>query len=197
MSIERACHRTVLARPWLLNGSLEAAERRGVREHLIGCPACRAELARTREALSTFQAARGLTPAAAEPVRATAVATVARPRAPWASVPTLRRLSWAAMIAAVLTSGGATWWLTREGRPTTEAPAAPIQARTPARPAAAPVPAQPQVIFSTGFESGSLASLEAPAPTRRTRRPAAPPARPRSNQISSVDFEGGTLETWQ
>ena len=45
---DSACDRTTLALPWLLNGSLEAAERREVREHLIRCPQCRAEAASLR-----------------------------------------------------------------------------------------------------------------------------------------------------
>jgi len=40
--------------PWLLNGTLEAGERRQVVEHVRGCPACRAALADTRAAWEIF-----------------------------------------------------------------------------------------------------------------------------------------------
>jgi hypothetical protein len=40
--------------PWLLNGTLEAGERREVLDHLRGCPACRAALADTRIAWEIF-----------------------------------------------------------------------------------------------------------------------------------------------
>ena len=36
--------------PWLLNGTLEAGERRRLVEHLRGCSACRAALADTQVA---------------------------------------------------------------------------------------------------------------------------------------------------
>lgn len=40
--------------PWLLNGSLETAERDEVRGHLATCEACRTALAATREAWEVF-----------------------------------------------------------------------------------------------------------------------------------------------
>lgn len=42
--------------PWLLNGSLEGAERAGVEAHLQSCPQCRAELDRQREMMSLYAA---------------------------------------------------------------------------------------------------------------------------------------------
>ncbi len=41
---EAVCDRVVELLPWLLNGSLEKAEQRTVREHLALCEACRGEL---------------------------------------------------------------------------------------------------------------------------------------------------------
>src|ERR1700726_699947 len=40
--------------PWLLNGTLEAGERRELIEHLRGCDACRAALADTQVAWDVF-----------------------------------------------------------------------------------------------------------------------------------------------
>ncbi len=159
MALERTCHRTTLALPWLLNDSLAPAERREVREHLIQCPRCRAELARTRRALELFRdpgvEARPALPAASlQPARSGRL---------------LRRLSWAAMIAAVLASVGGAWLSGRS------APQAPTQA---ARATASSQ--QARVIFATGFESGSVASFS------------------RSHErISSVDFETGHLGAWR
>lgn len=42
--------------PWLLNGSLDDQERRGLMEHLAGCAACRAELAETAAAWDLISA---------------------------------------------------------------------------------------------------------------------------------------------
>ncbi len=48
------CELAVELLPWLLNGSLEAGERRDLIEHLRGCAACRAALAETRAAWEIF-----------------------------------------------------------------------------------------------------------------------------------------------
>ena len=202
MSTRRACHRTVLALPWLLNGSLEADERRQVREHLIGCPACRAELARTRETLAMFGGAEG---GAADAGTAAAPATAAigeRHR----GGKVLRRLAWAAMIALVVSSVGSLWLGTRDGdtRPAQASLPTPTQTAAPMPQPAAPA----DVIFSTSFEGGSLAALPVEtAAERPAKRPAPPvriavarPAQPppsQANQISSADFESGDLGQWQ
>lgn len=204
MSTSRACHRTVLALPWLLNGSLEAEERRQVREHLIGCPACRAELARTRETLAMFG---GAERRAAGTAKAAAPAAAAIERHCDGKI--LRRLAWAAMIALVVSSVGGLWLGTRDGD------AHPAQATLSAPQTAAPMPppaAPADVIFSTSFEGGSLAALPVEtAPARTAKRPAprvtvpvriavARPAQPplsQPNQISSADFESGDLGQWQ
>lgn len=203
MSTRRACHRTVLALPWLLNGSLEAEERRQVREHLIGCPACRAELARTRETLAMFGGAER---------RAAGAATAAAPAAAVGEHhrggKVLRRLAWAAMIALVVSSVGGLWLGTRDGdpRPAQAVLPAPTQTTAPMPQPAAPA----DVIFSTSFEGGSMAALPvetaserpaqrpaAPAPVRiAVARPAQPPPS-QTNQISSADFESGDLGQWQ
>lgn len=48
------CNQAQELLPWLLNGSLETAERDEVRGHLATCEACRAALAATREAWEVF-----------------------------------------------------------------------------------------------------------------------------------------------
>jgi hypothetical protein len=48
------CELAVELLPWLLNGSLEAGERRDLIEHLRGCAACRSALAETRTAWEIF-----------------------------------------------------------------------------------------------------------------------------------------------
>lgn len=41
------CHNAIELLPWLLNGSLEAAERQALHAHLASCASCRAELEQT------------------------------------------------------------------------------------------------------------------------------------------------------
>lgn len=194
---DSTCRRTVLALPWLLNGSLEAAERRLVREHLIACPACRAELARTRETLALFASARR---EAVSGAPADSPAASARRRSGNGKV--LRRLAWAAMIAAVLASGGGLWLSRQDHEGDTARPAMSAQAGAPQRVTTPPAP-RADVIFSTSFESGSLASLAtAPTPPAAAKRApvrlaAARPAQPAANRIAAIDFEGGNLERWQ
>lgn len=48
------CEQAIERLPWLLNGSLEAAEREEVQGHLTTCAACREALAETREAWKIF-----------------------------------------------------------------------------------------------------------------------------------------------
>ena len=48
------CDQAIERLPWLLNGSLEAAEREEVQGHLTTCAACREALAETREAWKIF-----------------------------------------------------------------------------------------------------------------------------------------------
>src|SRR5580693_2827468 len=48
------CDQTSERLPWLLNGTLDAAERQEVEEHLRSCPACRKALAETRLAWEVF-----------------------------------------------------------------------------------------------------------------------------------------------
>jgi anti-sigma factor RsiW len=48
------CDQAIERLPWLLNGSLEAAEREEVQGHLTTCTACREALAETREAWKIF-----------------------------------------------------------------------------------------------------------------------------------------------
>lgn len=236
-----ACERTTLALPWLLNGSLAAAERREVREHLIRCPRCRAELARTREIVAVFRVA------AAEPSEP-AVAVEAGQSRFASRGPVLRPLSWAAMIAALLTAAVGTWLVGTQFAGSRATPTAEQQRPVPARtaevstaPVTAPLtsaavagvsppqpiastaaperraavasatpvrrpvsrralappsaqatepvktPAQPEVIFMTSFESGSLAPLANGAVEITSAS---------SPTISTADFENGEL-TWR
>ena len=48
------CDAVVERLPWYLNGSLDPEEHAAIREHLEGCPACRAELAATADAGRLF-----------------------------------------------------------------------------------------------------------------------------------------------
>ena len=203
MTTDATCHCTVLALPWLLNGSLDAAERRQVREHLIACPQCRAELARTRETLALFGGVRRETVVALAAAES-APATAAGRRAIDGRV--LRRLAWAAAIAALLSSGGALWLVGRAR--TGSRPEAPAQAASPRQQTTRPAPPA-DVIFSTSFESGSLAlsagsasPATAPEAAAAAKRPAVNVAstRPRRQptvRIATIDFEGGNLEQWQ
>jgi hypothetical protein len=173
MTLDRHCHRTVLALPWLLNGSLAASERREVREHLIHCPQCRAQLAHTRETLAVFQAPAAAAPAE-QPVASHLAATASS-----AAGRVLRHLSWAALIAVVLSSLAGAWLAGTSGSDQAQ-----VQPRHP-RPVATrvaaislPTPAKSRVISTIGFEGGRMPSI-----------PAA------SNRISTVDFEAGVLGT--
>jgi len=209
---DRACHRTVLALPWLLNGSLEAAERREVREHLIACPGCRAELARTREVLATVQAGRAA--AAGEPAAAVARAgRVAAFRRAATGRLSGQRLAWAAMIAALVISAGNVWTAVRRAerqvvaesrlgnapRQATQVQA--TQSARVARPApepvthaaAAPVAAAPVLSRATGQPATH------PAPARRSpsKSTKSSPSRSRpAEAISVADFEGGSLRAF-
>lgn len=49
-----SCDRAVELLPWLLNGSLPAAEERALRRHLAGCAACHGELAATHRVGRAF-----------------------------------------------------------------------------------------------------------------------------------------------
>lgn len=53
---EMTHNRTVERLPWLVNGTLDADERREVEEHLADCASCRRELAATREAFDLYSA---------------------------------------------------------------------------------------------------------------------------------------------
>src|SRR5436190_10139813 len=93
------CQSTILALPWLLNGTLAKDERRQVREHLIACPSCREELARTREMLAMVHGAAEVK-VASQPL--TRFTTGRRPAV-------LRQVAWAAALVAVLASTAGIW----------------------------------------------------------------------------------------
>jgi len=202
MSTDRNCHRTLLALPWLLNGSLEAEERRQVREHLIGCPACRAELQRTREALAVFESARHA--AAAEPVAAEATRVVALSSWRRGAAGLLRpgllrpRASWAAVAALVVAAVGVAWLGTTLGSEPGRgvAPTAHVAPVLPPQRTVVPAtPPEPEVIYSTSFEQGSVSlpqAVERPRISARLARPA--PSRALvSSKISTISFENGEL----
>lgn len=208
MTSETPCQQTILALPWLLNGSLEPAERREVREHLLRCPQCRAELARTRETLALFRPAAGTS---AEPRRA-AAGSAGRGRI-------LRRLSWAAMIAAVLSGVGGTWlvgtWLSgprtaplAQYDPAQHDPAQhdPAPPKPPlSTPAQAPVTAPasngtstPGAVAADAAVRAAVETAEvaAPRPAHRSPRPPAdrPTPKPSSPQVIYItSFESGAV----
>ena len=198
-TIDSPCRRTTLALPWLLNGSLGPAERREVREHLIHCPACRTELARTRETLAVFTAAAA---GVAEPKPAPTLAPsrfADRGRV-------LRRLSWAAMIAAVLFALGGTWMAgtratqvaQQQDRPS---PAPVAEASTPARIADVAIP--PPIAGTTAPARSARVStprrrVAVAAPMRTADAAVPPPVRSqlismRPQLISMTSFESGMV----
>ena len=150
MTSQRPCTRTTLALPWLLTGSLPIEERRQAREHLIRCPACREELARTRATLALF--AQSLGAAEVRPVGRFGLSPapeVGRSRA-------FRPLSWAAA-AAILVSFGGVWAAHELGRDRTlELPAA-LQ-----NSASTSALREPELIFQDGFEDGKLSGWRQP-----------------------------------
>ncbi len=144
MNPKSTCSRTILALPWLVNGSLPAADRREVREHLIFCPACREELARTRMAFALFTSSvstQGLQ-------AATGLALQAAPKDPRGRA--FRFISWAAAAAVVFFSFAGVWTL-RDPNSTTAAGSKIARssslAQTPGR--------QPEQIFKDNFDSGT------------------------------------------
>jgi hypothetical protein len=205
MSTDRNCQRTVLSLPWLLNGSLEAEERREVREHLIGCPQCRAELQLTRETLAVFEAARQAANTAAEAAPVVALASWRR-----AAAVVRRHAPWAAAAAVVVAMVGATWTANRVASSAGSEAAPTARKAPPSLPAllAGQAPtAEPEVISSTSFENGSLTGpgIESIRPeakrSERTRlsarlpRPAPPRALvSSSSRISTISFENGELD---
>jgi anti-sigma factor RsiW len=190
-TIDSPCRQTTLALPWLLNGSLGSAERREVREHLIHCPACRTELARTRETLAVFTAA---APGVAEPKPAPAVA----PSRFADGGRVLRRLSWAAMIAAVLFALGGTWMVGTRATQVAQQdrPLPPPIAKVPAPTHIADVATPAPIAGATAPRRS--ASVSTPrrraavaAPTRTADAAVSTPARPQL--ISMASFESGTV----
>ena len=148
MKLQRTCARTIPALPWLLNGSLAAADVRLVREHLIHCPACRQELARTRTALAMFTA--GAVGATAQRTRPAVAAVSGAPRtASKAHLGrVLRRLSWAAAAAVVVFSFAGVWTARERESALTARPEI-------TRSNAAATVGQPEEIFSDNFDNGA------------------------------------------
>jgi hypothetical protein len=202
----RTCQRTVLALPWLLNGSLAAEERRQVREHLIGCPACRAELARTRETIALFGGVERAAGAATARAGAAAGANSGRRTA---SGTVLRRREWAAA-AAILALSVGVLWVARPNPVVETASAVPAAPAPVERPAAPTPPAPPATVAEAeGMEDPANAAASAPRAENGTARPPAPRvARPHEEQlatrlpaaaavvIASTSFESGDLGEW-
>ncbi len=149
MKLQRTCARTIPALPWLLNGSLQGADLRQVREHLIQCPACRQELARTRTALAMFTAdavAAARAPQAVNTANTSNTAFTSRIQ----RGRILRRLSWAAAAAVVVSSFAGLW--TARAPEIAPTPRPDVAGATPAARAAT---GQPEQIFTDNFDRGS------------------------------------------
>jgi len=205
---DRHCHRTTLALPWLLNGSLEAEERREVREHLIVCARCREELARTRQALAMVQGARVQTAREATPVTPPAVlAPVVR----FPLRPAVRRtlVAAAAVTAVVLSLGGLRVALRPEPRPAAaasatrtpqatapradSAAAAEPAATTPSSTSAVTEPA-PAIVATVDAPGTSHAATPAHPARRGSSRAAATTPAPRAARaIFATSFEGSSI----
>ncbi|HVF60572.1 MAG TPA: zf-HC2 domain-containing protein [Thermoanaerobaculia bacterium] len=111
--------------PWYVNGTLEAAERAALDDHLAGCPRCRAELAREEGLAAALRAAEDVAPAphpaqlarllsrldgeprAERPPRRRPAAHLA---ALWAGTPRPVRWAVAAQTLLVLALAAATGW---------------------------------------------------------------------------------------
>lgn len=144
MNPKSTCSRTILALPWLVNGSLPAADRREVREHLIFCPACREELARTRTTISMFTSS-----ASTQQVQATSGLAL-REAAKGPHGRAFRVISWAAAAAVVLFSFAGVWTL-RDLDPTTAAGSDIARSASVTHSAER----QPVQIFKDNFDSGT------------------------------------------
>ena len=201
MSRDLHCHRIVLALPWLLNGSLESAERHEVREHLIACPSCRTELARTRELLAAVRA----TPAEATgPVPQ--VASITRPASRREAAIGRRgahRFLWAATIASLLFSAGNVWLAVRrvdraalaDARRHQPAAGAPVVHEAVAREAVADASLPTPIVEPPPATSPASAAKRPPrirphaAPSAADASPVLPPV----ITIAETGFEGGSL----
>lgn len=141
MPSNRVCARTILELPWLLNGSLPVERRREVREHLISCPACRQELARTREMLAMVTVQEGTAAAGTR-------GNVVRFRA--SSAPVGRRSPWIAAAAAIAIAVLGGLFSARR------ADQAPIAGTSTAQTAVAVVADDADLLFRDGFDAGKL-----------------------------------------
>ena len=121
----RAHEELELLLPWYVNGTLEAAERAALDDHLAGCPRCRAELAREEGLAAALRAAEDVAPAphpaqlarllgrldgeprAERPPRRRPAAHLA---ALWAGTPRPVRWAVAAQTLLVLALAAATGW---------------------------------------------------------------------------------------
>lgn len=183
MVSDRACTRATLVLPWLLNGSLAAEERCAVREHLIGCAACRAELARTREVVAMAQLAGG---ERHQPVPAADLAPPAGLRSPG-----VRRLMLAAAALAGLVLSGRTLWLATQ-------PAGHVQGQT-VPPSSTAAPAIPSTAEPAPPQAEAAVSpiVAAPRPRLSAGSPAQPGRRRSGATLLTISFESGSVASLQ
>jgi anti-sigma factor RsiW len=154
MPDQPTCLDVVHRLPWFLNSTLEADERRRVREHLLGCSACRAELARSRDFYLLVR------------VQATTVAPPEEPsvlpfvRAVSSRARRTRALPWWAVAAAAL---GLIWLSVLKQKGGFEGPTA-IELSGAPRPAALNAPLVPptstesprDLVFADNFDDGRM-----------------------------------------
>jgi anti-sigma factor RsiW len=140
----RLCTRTALELPWLLNGTLSAPDRRRVREHLISCPACRAQLAETRATLAMFADGTARSSWAEDH-------STAAPRHRATESTLLHHPFWAGAAAAAALLVTLLWTTHGLGRGHESASRV-----LPARPVSAATDHESQRIFTDSFESGNL-----------------------------------------
>lgn len=147
MKTPRACTQTTLQLPWYLTGAIPASERRQVREHLIGCAACRSELAKARIASNLFIAASKshVSTALEAPGNSprTAASTSIVPRR-------VDRWAWAAAAALlIVASSGAIWQIAKDSTWGETSPSA-----EESRPAMDGESREATPIFADGFDDG-------------------------------------------
>jgi hypothetical protein len=156
MSTPFACTEVRELLPWLANGTLETAERRGATEHLIGCADCRRQLAETRRTLALVQRGLGAEAPGKLLVLRTNAPAAARPGAPLRARMGRRSFWWAGgAIAATMI------WAVAQGYPGAlrqeSLQSAGRMSAPAARTAAAPAERLGgEIVFEDSFEGGRM-----------------------------------------